>query len=187
MRTYREGIMPQVLIEDNEKEIVRTKKETILALYKGGIQEIETIASIVGGKPSYVAAVLQGEGLIERYFDLYTSTGQAMNVYSKHFQGRLGFKDVETAERGVLVLDAAYRHFDMKQDRAGQHHALEMGLVMLDRARWTGKLDEAEIYRRWLMRKLSRPLVETPKPEALKAEKPKTLAQPEQKEFKIAA
>jgi hypothetical protein len=29
---------------------------------------------------------------------------------------------------------------------------------MLDRARWTGKLDEAEVYRRWLVNKLSAPL-----------------------------
>jgi hypothetical protein len=30
-----------------------------------------------------------------------------------------------------------------------------MALTMLDRARWTGKLEEAEIYRRWLVGKLS--------------------------------
>ncbi|MCA1639778.1 MAG: hypothetical protein LC768_15870, partial [Acidobacteria bacterium] len=45
------------------------------------------------------------------------------------------------------------------QDRAGQHHTLEMALTMLDRARWTGKLEEAEVYRRWLVGKLSKPLL----------------------------
>jgi hypothetical protein len=38
---------------------------------------------------------------------------------------------------------------------------------MLDRARWTGKMEEAEIYRRWLVGKLSVPLVEAPKPSVL--------------------
>jgi hypothetical protein len=40
---------------------------------------------------------------------------------------------------------------------------------MLDRARWTGKLEEAEIYRRWIVGKLSVPLVEAPKPSVLAA------------------
>jgi hypothetical protein len=35
-----------------------------------------------------------------------------------------------------------------------------MGLTMFNRARWTGKLEEAELYRRWLAEKLSRPLVD---------------------------
>jgi len=40
---------------------------------------------------------------------------------------------------------------------------------MLDRARWTGKLEEAEVYRRWIVGKLSTPLVEAPKPSILAA------------------
>ena len=90
-----------------------------------------------------------------------------MNVYSKHFQGRLGFRDIETAERGVRTLENGYQYFSRIQDRAGQHHTLELGLTMLDRARWTGKLEEAEVYRRWLVGKLSVPLVEAPKPSVL--------------------
>jgi hypothetical protein len=35
---------------------------------------------------------------------------------------------------------------------------------MLDRARWTGKMAEAEIYRRWVVGKLSTPFVESPTP-----------------------
>ena len=159
--------MEQVLQENQEKVVVKTKKETIVAMYKAGVDQIELIASVVGAKPSYVASVLQNEGLIDGYFDLYTSTNNPMNIYSKHFQGRLGFKDIETAERSVRVLDAAYKHFEYQQDRAGQHHTLEMGLTMLDRARWTGKLEEAEVYRQWMMRKLSTPLVDTAKPSAL--------------------
>ena len=149
---------------------MKTKKETIIAMFKAGVDQIEIIASVTDTKPSYVASVLQNEGLIDGYFDLYTSTQMPQNIYSKHFQGRLGFKDVETAERSVRVLDAAYNHFDLQQDRAGQHHTLEMALIMLDRARWTNKLAEAEIYRQWLMKRLSTPLLESPTPEALTAD-----------------
>jgi hypothetical protein len=150
--------------ENRETETIKSKKDMILSLFETGVTQIETISAISGAKPSYVGAVLHKEGLIDNYFDLYTSTAHPMNIYSKHFQGKLGFKNVETAERSVKVLDGAYRYFDNQQDRAGQHHTLEMALTMLDRARWTGKLEEAEVYRQWLVRKLSTPLVDIAKP-----------------------
>lgn len=153
-----------MLTEIREKKVVQSKKDMILSLFGTGVTEIETISAISGAKPSYVGSVLQREGLIDNYFDLYTSTSHPMNIYSKHFQGKLGFKDVESAERSVDLLESSYRYFEHIQDRAGQHHALEMGLTMLDRARWTGKLEEAEVYRRWLVGKLSTPLVEMPRP-----------------------
>lgn len=157
------------LKEIKEKTRVPSKKDMILSLFNSGVTEIETIAAISGAKPSYVGSVLQREGLIDNYFDLYTSTAHPMNVYSKQFQGKLGFKDVPAAERSVGVLEGAYRYFDERQDRAGQHHTLDMALTMLDRARWTGKLAEAEVYRRWLVRKLSTPLVENTDEMALAA------------------
>jgi hypothetical protein len=150
--------------ENREQETIKSKKDMILSLFETGVTQIETIAAISGAKPSYVGAVLHKEGLIDNYFDLYTSTSLPMNIYSKHFQGKLGFKNVESAERSVKVLEGAYRYFDQQQDRAGQHHSLEMGLTMLDRARWTGKLEEAEVYRQWLVKKLSTPLVDIAKP-----------------------
>ncbi|MDQ3321404.1 MAG: hypothetical protein M3525_02935 [Acidobacteriota bacterium] len=146
------------LFEVEEAETIQSKKAMILSLYNSGTKEIETIAAISGAKPSYVGSVLQKEGLIDNYFDLYTSNAHPKNVYSKHFQGKLGFKDVFTARRSVNNLEESYNFFADRQDRAGQHHALEMALTMLDRARWTGKLEEAEIYRRWLVNKLSAPL-----------------------------
>src|SRR5215204_6233259 len=127
----RGGIMTETLFDTKEMETVQTKKEMILSLYEKGTTEIETIAAISGAKPSYVGSVLQKEGLIDNYFDLYTSTAYPMNIYSKHFTGKLGFKDVESAQRGVDVLETSYRYFDDQQDRAGQHHALEMALTML--------------------------------------------------------
>src|SRR5678815_5312913 len=152
-----------------EKQTLQSKKDMILSLFGSGVTEVETIAAISGAKPSYVGSVLQSQGLIDNYFDLYTSTGHAMNIYSKQFRGKLGFKNVESAQKSVEVLDGAYRYFENRQDRPGQHHTLELALTMLDRARWTGKLEEAEVYRRWLVGKLSTPLVEAPKPSALAA------------------
>lgn len=151
------------VIEFDKKEEVLSKKDMILSLFANGTTEVETIAAISGAKPSYVGSVLQQAGLIDNYFDLYTSTNHPMNIYSKHFRGKLGFKDVETARRSVRNLEESYRYFDKLQDRAGQHHTLEMGLMMLDRARWTGKLEEAEVYRLWIVNKLSKPLVDNVK------------------------
>ena len=150
-----------------DKVTETTKKDNILKLFTDGVKDIEKISAETGSKPSYVASVLQKEGHIDHYFDLYTSTANHMNVYSKYYVGKLGFKDLATAERSVGVLDHAYRNYEYKQDRAGQHHALEMALTMLDRARWTGKLAEAEVYRQWLVGKLSRPLTLTPRPVVL--------------------
>lgn len=171
------------VLEFNQKETVQSKKEMILSLFENGTTEIESIAAISGAKPSYVGSVLHQAGLIDNYFDLYTSTNYPMNVYSRHFRGKLGFKDVETSRRSVQNLEQAYRFFERQQDRAGQHHALEMALTMLDRARWTGKTEEAEVYRLWLVNKLSRPLVDNVKSmEAKRQEKTG-----EQIELKLAA
>lgn len=171
------------VLEFNQKETVRSKKEMIISLFANGTTEIESIAAISGAKPSYVGSVLHQAGLIDNYFDLYTSTNYPMNVYSRHFRGKLGFKDVETSRRSVQNLEQAYRYFERGQDRAGQHHALEMALTMLDRARWTGKLEEAEVYRLWLIDKLSRPLVDNVK--SMEAKRQKKAG--EQMELKLAA
>lgn len=181
--------MTDTLFDTKEMETIQTKKDMILTLFENGTTEIEAIAAISGAKPSYVGSVLQKEGLIDNYFDLYTSTNYPMNIYSKHFRGKLGFKDVATARAGVRNLEQAYRYFDEHQDRAGQHHALEMGLMMLNRARWTGKLEEAEVYRRWLVGKLSQPLADNViSLEAKKQEKTEEPADAvSQNELKLAA
>jgi hypothetical protein len=71
------------------------------------------------------------------------------------FAGRLGFKDEATARRSVAVLDQWYLRFARAGDRAGQHHALSMALVMFDRARWTGRRREADLFRQWLVAQLT--------------------------------
>lgn len=181
--------MNKTLFEMEEQETIQTKKDMILSLFNSGTKEIETIAAISGAKPSYVGSVLQKEGLIDNYFDLYTSTAHPMNVYSKHFQGKLGFKNVFTARQSVRNLEQSYHYFANQQDRAGQHHTLEMALTMLDRARWTGKLEEAEVYRRWLVNKLSAPLVKVADSQQLKVVKNQNEedSEPEQVKLKLAA
>jgi hypothetical protein len=136
---------------EKDGDAVQSKKDMILSLFNSGTTDIESISVLTGAKPK--------EGLIDNYFDLYTSTAHPMNIYSKYFRGKLGFKDAATCEASVKTLEQAYRYFSNVQDRAGQHHALELALTMLNRARWTGKLEEAEIYRRWLVGKLSQPFV----------------------------
>ncbi len=132
-----------------------TKKDQIISLYLSGITEVEDLAMITKSRPSYVASILQESELLSGYFDLYTTSAHPMNVYSKFFANRLGYKDEETAQQSVEVIDRYYHQFELAADRAGQHHALLMALTMFDRARWTNKEREAEIFRRWLVERLS--------------------------------
>jgi len=131
-----------------------SRKDQIISLALSGMGEVEDIAVITGARPSYVASVLQDAGLNKGYFDLYTSTAQQQNVYSKFFAGKLGFKDEETARASVELIDRLHKQFEFAGDRAGQHHALVMALTMFDRARFTGKGREAEIFREWLTGRL---------------------------------
>jgi hypothetical protein len=131
-----------------------SKKDQIISLFTAGIEGVDDLAMITGARPSYVASVLQKAGLITGYFDLYTTSAQQMNVYSRFFAGRLGFKDLPTAKQSVDLINRLYRQFGVARDRAGQHHALVMAMTMFDRARWTGKQTEAEVFRRWLLEQL---------------------------------
>ena len=144
--------------EQGEREEKRSgrvsKKEQILSLFMSGINEVEDLAMITGSRPSYVGSVLHEAGLKTGYFDLYTSTAHPMNVYSKFFASKLGFKDEAAARQSVAIIDKLYRQFELAGDRAGQHHALTMALTMFDRARWTRKGPEAEIFRDWLVARL---------------------------------
>jgi hypothetical protein len=139
-----------------------SKKDQILSLFAGGITEVNDLAVITNSRPSYVAGVLQANNLMSGYFDLYTSTAQPMNLYSKFFANKLGFKDVDTARASVALIDHLYRQFETAGDRAGQHHSLVMALMMFDRARWTGKQEEAEVFRRWLADRLQEGAAATP-------------------------
>src|SRR5262245_33599657 len=128
-----------------------SKKEQIIALFNAGITDVQDLAMITQARPSYVASVLQGAELLNGYFDLYTSSGKSMNVYSKFFAGKLGFKDVETARASRELIDRYYRQVRLAGDRAGQHHALMVGLTLFNRARWSNKPAEADVFRGWLV------------------------------------
>jgi hypothetical protein len=132
-----------------------SKKDQIISLFLSGMGEVEDIAIITGSRPSYVGSTLQEAGLVSGYFDLYTSTAHPQNVYSKFFANKLGFKDEATARESVALIDRLYRQFEFAGDRAGQHHALTMALTMFDRARWTGKAREAEVFLHWLLARLN--------------------------------
>src|SRR3954467_4269208 len=59
----------------------RSKKDQIIGLFNAGTTDIAKIVRLVAARPSYVAQVLQNEGLINGYFDLYTTTAREQNVY----------------------------------------------------------------------------------------------------------
>jgi hypothetical protein len=111
-----------------------SKKEQILSLYKAGITDVTELAAITVSRASYVASVLQDVQGLPSYFDLYTSTSQPMNIYSKYFAGKLGFRDQESAQQSVDLIQSLYQQFDL--------------------AGGTGKAEEAEIFRRWLLARL---------------------------------
>lgn len=132
-----------------------SKKEQVESLYCLGITAIEELASLTRSRPSYIANVLRERHLLAGYFDLYTSTERPMNVYSKFFAKKLGFKNTAVARRSVHCLETLYRQFERTGDRAGQHHTLLMGLTMRNRAVWGQKDHEADIFTTWLIKKLT--------------------------------
>ncbi|HEY0101724.1 MAG TPA: hypothetical protein VGB76_22555 [Pyrinomonadaceae bacterium] len=133
-----------------DQEEARTKKEQILALYEAGTTDIAQIVRQVAARPSYVAQVLQSAGYLTGYFDLYTTTGREQNVYTRFFRNVLSFKTVDAARESVQKLDRLYNYFERLGDRAGQHQAMVLALTGKNRARWSGKQEESEIFSEWL-------------------------------------
>jgi len=127
-----------------------TKKDQILALYKTGTTDIAQIVRQVAARPSYVAQVLQSAGHLTGYFDLYTTTAREQNVYTRFFRNVLSFKTVAAARESVLKLDRLYNYFERLGDRAGQHQAMVLALTGKNRARWSGKQEESEVFNEWL-------------------------------------
>jgi hypothetical protein len=132
-----------------------SKKERILGLWRTGMRDLSWIARDLGSKPSYVASVLRGAGHLRHYQDLYTSPSEDVNVYLPELRGRLGFRTVEVSRRSVELLEQAFIRYGEERDRAGQHQCMVAALTMANRARFCGKLAEAEPFRRWLLRHLA--------------------------------
>ena len=131
-----------------------SKKEQILQLFQDGITDVAEISYLVNSKSSYVADVLRQAGWLEGYFDLYTTTSADQNVYSRYFRNVLSFKTVEAAQKSIERIDRLYSYFARIEDRAGQHHAMALALTGLNRARWSNKVEEAEVFRDWLASRL---------------------------------
>lgn len=127
-----------------------TKKELILGLYEQGTTDIAEIVRRVKARPSYVAQVLQHAGHLDGYFDLYTTTGREQNVYTRYFRSVLAFRNVEAARESVQRIDRLYNYFERLGDRAGQHQAMVLALTGKNRARWSGKLEESQVFSEWL-------------------------------------
>ncbi|HMF57988.1 MAG TPA: hypothetical protein VK619_16715 [Pyrinomonadaceae bacterium] len=127
-----------------------TKKDQIIALYESGVTDVAQIVRRVKARPSYVAQVLQNEGLITGYFDLYTTTAREQNVYTRFFRNVLSFRNVEAARESVARIDRLYNYFERLGDRAGQHQAMVLALTGKNRARWSGKMEEAQVFNEWL-------------------------------------
>lgn len=131
-----------------------TKKEQIITLFQKGNREIESIAKSIEASPSYVADVLHRAGLLREYNDLYTSTKFSINVYAELFANRMRFKTIALAKGSITYLDSCYKRFEKAGDKAGQHHTLTVALTMFHRASGIGKLQEAELFRKWLIQRL---------------------------------
>ena len=142
--------VPEREDETHSSEEPRSKKEQIIELYENGTTDIAQIVRRVAARPSYVAQVLQGAGLITGYFDLYTTTAREQNIYSRFFRNVLSFKTVEAARESVQKIDRLYNYFERLGDRAGQHQAMVLALTGKNRARWSGKQEESEIFSEWL-------------------------------------
>ncbi|MDT5159381.1 MAG: hypothetical protein QOC61_2254 [Acidobacteriota bacterium] len=136
--------------ETDETPEHRTKKEQILGLYERGTTDIAEIVRRAKARPSYVAQVLQQAGHLDGYFDLYTTTGREQNVYTRYFRNVLAFRNTEAARESVQRLDRLYNYFERLGDRAGQHQAMVLALTGKNRARWSGKLEESQIFSDWL-------------------------------------
>ena len=128
----------------------RTKKEQIVSLFESGTKDIAEIVRRVKARPSYVAQVLQQAGHLDGYFDLYTTTGREQNVYTRYFRNVLHFRNVEAARESVARIDRLYNYFERLGDRAGQHQAMILALTGKNRARWSGKTEESQIFSDWL-------------------------------------
>lgn len=131
-------------------ELPFSKKDEILDLYESGVTDVAEIVRKVHARPSYVAQVLQTAGHLTGYFDLYTTTGAEQNVYTRFFRNVLSFKSVEAARESVERIDRLYNYFERLGDRAGQHQAMVIALTGKNRARWSGKAEEAQIFSEWL-------------------------------------
>jgi hypothetical protein len=127
-----------------------SKREQILSLYEGGTKDIEAIAHQVKARVSHVIDVLHRSGHLGCHWDLYEITDAERNIYARYFRSALDLKDVGAARESVARIDRLYNYFERLNDRMGMHHAQIVALTGKNRARWSGKTEEAEVFAEWL-------------------------------------
>jgi hypothetical protein len=127
-----------------------TKREQILALYEGGTKDVEEIAHQVKARVSHVIEVLHRAGHLGCHWDLYEITDAERAIYARYFRTVLDLKDVEAARESVTRIDRLFNYFERLGDRMGMHHAQIVALTGKNRARWSGKLEESQIFSDWL-------------------------------------
>lgn len=132
----------------------KSKKLEAIALFDTGVTNVERIAERLRTSPSYVANTLAAAGRTVGYRDLYTTTGAELSTVADRFRGVLRFRDVEAARASVARLDDLYEHFRAERDRRGMFHAEFLALTGIHRAHGCGKHEEAEVFARWLHRKM---------------------------------
>jgi hypothetical protein len=133
----------------------QSKKQLIIEAWRAGRRDIWQIAEDLGTQPSYIASTLQSHGLISGYYDLYTTPPNPLNIYFSEFQGKMGFRDLKASLYSVHVLNEVYKKFEEHHDRAGQHHCLVTALTMYNRARFSNKIEEAKVFKRWIVEHLT--------------------------------
>ncbi|MBW3625385.1 MAG: hypothetical protein KY468_18475 [Armatimonadetes bacterium] len=126
-----------------------TKKDRSLALFDEGVQDIPTIAEMVGTNPTYVAHSLINAGKSVDYSDLYTPS-RPRNRYGDDFNGVLRFKDLDAAKESVRKIGLRYDFYRDLGDRQGQYHARYVALIGYDRAMGLGKTREAKVFAEWI-------------------------------------
>jgi hypothetical protein len=141
---------PSDVERGHSEKVPSSKKDQIMALFQSGLTDIAQIARHVAARPSYIGQVLQAAGFIAGYCDLYTTTGREQNIYSRFFRNVLSFRTVEAARESVEKIDQLYNYFERLGDRAGQHQAMVLALTGKNRARWSGKPKQSEIFSEWL-------------------------------------
>ena len=146
------------LVVSDRQPLSQTKKKRILALYRDGVSDLQELSQIAETSVSYAAAVLKDAGLLNAYYDLFTSSSHKMNEYGVLFQGTLSFKTVAAAQASVHRIDQIYRYFTFLGDRAGQHHAMLVSLTGRNRALASNKIKESEVFSQWLIDHLKTPV-----------------------------
>lgn len=125
-------------------------QEKVLDLYNAGTTNINEIAQQLKLHPAFVAQVLRQAGLLTGYFGSYLVSEEAQSVYSRFFRHVLSYKNVEAATKSIDRINSLYQYFEEIGDREGMHQAMVLALTGKNRARWSGKQEEAKIFGDWL-------------------------------------